>query len=330
MLFNRSGIGLDIGSKKIKLARAKKAGMGLELAELASMPTPEGLLEQGRIAAPEELGKAISPLVNKLGWKGKKVISALSCQEVFCANYILPRMNREESREAAMFQSSPSLPFSLEETACDIHFLGENDNNGNRKREVFFIAAERLQVEYLKQVCTLAGLRLRAVEIPALALNRLWHNHELKGLEAYLDIGFSYANLAIFKQRNLLFQKRFASFLAEIGANLGGDLLLGKMDIKENPQIRDSVEDFSGRLRQMLASFQRQQREIPIEQLYLWGGGAKLRGLAKYLAAVLNTATATLTTPGYLHLSPRAEEYRSELCSDFPAAIGLASRGLWG
>ena len=67
MLFRATGIGLDIGSKKIKLARVKKVKKGLELMDFASMPTPNGVIEYGKIIAPVELGKAISSLVKEMG-----------------------------------------------------------------------------------------------------------------------------------------------------------------------------------------------------------------------------------------------------------------------
>ena len=170
MLFQATGTGLDIGSKKIKLARVKKAKKGLELMDFASMPTPNGVIEQGKIIAPIELGKAISQLVNETSWKGQKVISALSSQEIFFDNFILPRMNRRESRKVALYQSSSFLPFPLDEAAFDIFFLREIDNSEGRKREVFFAAAQGLQVEHLKKVHP-GGLPT-VVEIPALALKR--------------------------------------------------------------------------------------------------------------------------------------------------------------
>ena len=330
MLFRVTGTGLDIGSKKIKLARVKKAKKGLELMDFASMPTPNGVIEHGKIIAPIELGKAISQLVNETSWKGQKVISALSSQEIFFDNFILPRMNRRESRKAALYQSSSFLPFPLNEAAFDIFFLREIDNSEGRKREVFFAAAQGLQVEHLKKVCTLAGLRLTVVEIPALALKRLWHSNNGKDLTVFLNIGYSYACFSVFQQQKLLFQRSFASFLEGMIDILGDNILLEEVDITENLQLQELVEEFLARVKQTLSLFQRQEREMIIGQILLCGGGAKLKGLAGYLSMISNAIVLTLNLPATLALPAKFEQYRQELSCDFSVAIGLASRGVLG
>jgi len=330
MLFQATGTGLDIGSKKIKLARVKKAKKGLELMDFASMPTPNGVIEQGKIIAPIELGKAISQLVNETSWKGQKVISALSSQEIFFDNFILPRMNRRESRKVALYQSSSFLPFPLDEAAFDIFFLREIDNSEGRKREVFFAAAQGLQVEHLKKVCTLAGLRLTVVEIPALALKRLWHSNNGKDLTVFLNIGYSYACFSVFQQQKLLFQRSFASFLEGMIDILGDNLLLEEVDMAENLQLQELMEEFLARVKHTLSLFQRQEREMIIGHILLCGGGAKLKGLAGYLSMILNGIVPTLNLPDTLALPAKFEQYRQELSCDFSVAIGLASRGVLG
>ncbi|MEN6349747.1 MAG: pilus assembly protein PilM, partial [Syntrophomonas sp.] len=165
-MFNRAAaIGLDIGSKKIKLVRVRKTQENWQIVKFGSMLTPAGLVEAGNIFDPEKLGREMITLVDQLGFKGQKVISAVSGQQVYIRTLVMPRMSLKETKEAAVYQAATFLPVPVEEAAIDIFPLRDFEDDEGKQREIFFVAVPRIQVENLETTCRMAGLKLVAVEI---------------------------------------------------------------------------------------------------------------------------------------------------------------------
>jgi len=72
------GIGIDIGSKKIKVARVKNTKQGIKVVSFDSISTPAGTVEAGNILNPERLGEELGLLVGKLKIKHNKVVSVVA------------------------------------------------------------------------------------------------------------------------------------------------------------------------------------------------------------------------------------------------------------
>jgi len=206
-LFNKGpGIGLDIGSKKIKIARVKRKRNGIKVVKFGSMPTPPGVVEAGIIYDPERLGEEMAVLVKNLRLRGKRVVSAVSGQQVYTRNIVMPRMKLKELREAVLFQATTFLPIPVEDAAIDIFPLWDLEDDEGKKTEVFFVAVRRIQVENLQAACRIAGLKLAAVEIEALAINRIL-GRDSAGTQAYLNIGASRSYFSVFNEGVLVFHR---------------------------------------------------------------------------------------------------------------------------
>ena len=107
---HRFGIGLDIGSRKIKITRVKKKGAELEIVNFASRETPRGVMEAGAIIDPYVLGEVIAELVNELGLKNRPVISAVAGPQVYTRIISMPKLSMEEIRQAIKYEAAAFLP----------------------------------------------------------------------------------------------------------------------------------------------------------------------------------------------------------------------------
>jgi len=337
-LFNREPvIGLDIGSKKIKLVQVKKNKKGIQVAKFASMLTPPGMVEAGIINAPEELGQELGKLVEKMRLKGKDVVSSVSGQQLYTRNLIMPKMKLEELKKAVFYQATSFLPIPIEEAAIDVFPLRDfEDEEGNKQTEIFFVAVRQHQVYSLVQTCQAAGLKLKVIDIEPLAIYRLLSSSDTIAADrsiGILNIGASGSSLAVFKNEAMTFY-RFFSFGCE--AFLSGNNFmdvpdwsgLDEIEIEGNDRFDYLIADLLAELLRSIEYYSIQHNDT-VDAVYLVGGGARLKGLDVKLAAGIEREVILVNTLGNLIMPENlAPEAKRELQYDFAVALGLAARGV--
>jgi type IV pilus assembly protein PilM len=335
-LFNKSlGIGLDIGSKKIKVARVKNSKQGIKVVGFDSIPTPPGTVEAGNILDPVRLGEELGQLVGKLKIKHHKVASAVAGQQVYTRNIVMPRMSLEELKEAVSFQAINFLPIPVEEASIDIFPLRDFEDDEGKKTEIFFVAVRRQQVENLDTVCDLAGLNLVAVEIEPLAINRVLGRNNPAEVSAYLNIGASSSNFSVFKKNIMVFYRSMSfgssAFYEGLAMNAGdSDVNPEEIEFGQGNQYdyltRDIIDDVT-RSVEYYNMQNRGETEQRVEKIWLCGGGSRFKGLDSSLASGSGLEVEIANPLSELILSYElSEEQKRDLKHDFLIALGLAAR----
>ncbi len=330
-------IGLDVGSKKIKLARVGKRGDKLEVLNFGSMDTPPGLVEAGTIYDPEALGQAMRPLVNELNMSGKQVISAISGQQIYTRNIVMPRMKLKDLKKAIEFQASNFLPIPVEEAALDIFPVREFEDQEGKKTEVFFVAVRQIQVENLISACRMAGLQLVAVEIEPLAINRVIGAGDITEKRAFLNIGGTRSYFTVFKDEMMVFYRSLSfgcsSFHPGIGLDPGDECAgLETVQIENNPQYDFLMRDIMAEVSRS-AEYYAMQSDEPtpdsVDKILLCGGGSRINGfdriLSEGLGKIVQLAdpTTRLILPGEI-----SNIHAQDIKHDFLVVLGLAAREL--
>lgn len=326
------GIGLDIGSRKIKLVRVKKGARSLQIVKLGSIPTPPGAVEAGNIYNPEKLGYVVGELAKKLNLKGGPVTSAVSGPQVYTRNLVMPRMKLEELKEAVKYEATTFLPIPVEESAMDVLPLRNFEDEEGKKVEVFLVAVRRQQVENLQSVCKHAGLKLEAVEIEPLAINRVISTAAGSGPKAFLNIGTTRSYFSVFQDGVLVFNRYLSFGSSAFYQNQNSDIE-GQVEGGDNIQIIPGQEDYL--VRDIIAEVARSveyytmQNPLGLGDIYLCGGGSRLQGLDKAIASGINCAVQVANPLDLFSLPSDLDEYQQrELRYDFTVALGLAVRGV--
>lgn len=332
-MFSRGpGIGLDIGSKKIKMARVRKAGRQVQLVKFGSMAAPEGAIEAGIILDADLLGRCIRELVREMDLEGKSVVSAVSGQQIYIRSLVMPRMKAGELKAAAMFQAAGFLPIPVEEAAIDVFPFRHFEDDEGKKTEVFFVAARRQQVEALEEVCRYAGLKLAVAEIEPLAVHRVMERPEDAKTVGVLNIGASRSHFSVFK-RGLLTSLRSLSFGCSAfyqdlrGISREENMGLENIDVGEGNQHSYLVRDIMSELARSVEYYELQNEGEIIDTVLLCGGGSRLKNLDTYLASGLGRKVGNLEyMPGLILPADIPPEQQGELRHDFAVALGLAMR----
>ncbi|MGS0764007.1 type IV pilus biogenesis protein PilM [Syntrophomonas curvata] len=332
MFIGRMSVGLDIGSKFIKLAGMQRHGNTGTVKIFGHIATPTGMVENGLINNPGEVGQELGKLVEQLKLKGSRVISALSGQQVYTRLLTLPAMHMDEMRTAALYQSTGFLPISIDDITADIYPVRQFDEPEGRMAEVFFVAARKTQAENLVQTCRIAGLKLTILEIEPLALKSLYYpqtcNDKVYGI---VNIGAQRSYLSIFQDHNPVFLRSIAfgcsAFFLQIPQVAQGERRLEDLSAEE-PECRTLLRNLIDELVRSLDYFRLQNKEDKIASILLCGGCARLNGIDELLGRELNIPVQLGKIDRNLKLPQNiSEQQKNDLCFDYPIALGLALRG---
>ncbi len=333
MLSSRKSVGLDIGSQSIKLVEMRRHGNTGTVTTFGHIATPTGMVENGLINNPEEVGQELGKLVQQLKLKGSRVISTLSGQQVYTRLLTLPAMRMDEMRTAALYQSTSFLPISIDDITADIYPVREFDDPQGRMAEVFFVAARRTQAENLVQTCRIAGLKLTTLEIEPLALKTLYYpqtsNDKVYGI---INIGAQRSYLSIFQDHNPVFLRSIAfgcsAFFLQIPQVAQGERRLEDLNVEE-PECRSLLRILTDELVRSLDYFRLQNKEDSITKILLCGACARLSGIDELLSRELSIPVHLGSIDYNLKfLKNISEDQKIDLRFDYPIALGLALRGI--
>ncbi|SHG66146.1 type IV pilus assembly protein PilM [Thermosyntropha lipolytica DSM 11003] len=329
MFKDRITLGLDIGTERTKIALLQKRGREAEIKLLESLPTPRGFVDSGNILEPVQLGEEIKKVVEKHGLKGRKTAASVSGPQVYTRIFTMPEMKKEELREAALYQASTFLPIPLEEAAVDVYPLRLLEDDEGKKREVFFVAVRKSQVERLQIVCETAGLNLQVVDIEPLALERAAKAPE--EIKAFLHIGSNRAQFSVFA-REMLVIHRSLSFGCSAFL-IAGNPSCPVPETLENIDVRTGeydylVSDMMGELLRAVEYYRLQNKE-PLMRIYISGGGSRLKGLDEVIEKNTGVKASLVELNQVFRGKELDDEKRKrEIKYDFMIALGLALRGV--
>ncbi|MBO8159234.1 type IV pilus assembly protein PilM [Thermosyntropha sp.] len=329
MFRSKVGVGLDIGTEKIKMVKVTRRGNNHEILGYDSIFTPSGTVELGNILEPEKLGIELARLKEKMGIKKEKVIAAASGPQVYTRILSMPQMPREELKEAAIFQASTFLPISIDEAVIDVFPLRDIEDETGKKTEIFFVAVRKNQIEKLDLACQIAGLNLAVIDIEPLALQRVIAGEREN--RAFLNIGASRAYFSVFNDGSLVMHRSLSfgcsAFAMSAGEACSGYEFLESVDLRSGNYeyfINDMINELN-----RAVEYYKMQFKNTLNHIVLCGGGSRMPGIDEILMEKTGIKFELAGISPNILIPPDLEEKdKKELVYEFLIALGLAVRGV--
>jgi type IV pilus assembly protein PilM len=139
-------VGLDIGSKSIKVAEIQDAKSGMSLKRFGIIDLPHGAIEEGVIKDPEAVSTAIKDLFKSSNIKDQNVAMSIGGYSVIVKKINVQSMSEEELQETIHFEAEQYIPFDINDVNLDFQILGENEANPNQMN-VLLVAAKKEMIE---------------------------------------------------------------------------------------------------------------------------------------------------------------------------------------
>lgn len=247
MIFRKKDIiGLDIGSKHIKVAQLKETDGSYRLERLGVTTLQPELIVDGSILDASRVVDALKGLISNSDIRTKDVTLAVSGHSsVIIKRVSLPQMSEDELEESIRFEAEQYIPFDIEDVNLDFQIIGTAAEEN--MMDVIIVAVKKDKINEYVSVVRDAGLNPVIVDVDAFALENMYElNYEAKEGEniALVNVGASMININILKGGVSLFTRDSA-----VGGNMLTEALQKEFTISyvnaEKLKLQEPVEGIS-------------------------------------------------------------------------------------
>ncbi len=293
----RVSIGLDVGSRYLKVVQVSHAGNAPEVSRIAV----RALTEAGRGAhAGAAVVEAIVKLFRDSGLRGRQVVTGVGGHDVIVKRVELERMKPSELREVIRWEAEQHLPFDTASVELDFQILSSGD-----PMDVLLVAAKRDLVHGATDIVSAAGLGLEVLDVDGFALgNALIHNHPeaADGIVMVADMGWETTTVVVVEEgipavtRDLHFGVRSLCKTVQRETGLETRALEAMIrGQRVSPDLQSvievAVDEMAVELERASAFLKTRPADLGLGRVYLSGGGARIPGLADALGRILSVET---------------------------------------
>ncbi|HTO71625.1 MAG TPA: pilus assembly protein PilM [Myxococcota bacterium] len=330
-MFERTVIGLDIGSWSLKLAEVSAGFRGAEFKSFAELPLPEG-------APSEEIEATIQLWLQNRGTAPEVLVTALSTERLTQRHLRFPFAGVKRVAAAIGYEIDEELPVPLSSVVVGHEQVLTRPD----QTDVLVALAARTDVEQHLAACRRMELEPRIVESEGASLANLTGFLGLSDVSRLvLDVGHAKTNLCLLVDGRPIALRRIPVAGAHFTAALALDLGLGPEAAREHKHAhgifeRGSTKPVSNGIRDLLEHLAREvQRSVqaivgdPLDpvsptEILLVGGSAQLPALARFFEERTGLPTRVLEVA---RTGEGAEEFAAAGPATFAQAAALALRG---
>ena len=214
-------IGLDIGSRTIKIAEVVDTKTGSTLKNFRTIDIEPGLIEEGSIKDPETVAEYIRELFKGAKLKEKNVAISIGGYSVIVKKINVQTMTEDELHETIHFEAEQYIPFDISDVNLDFQILGESEHNPNQMSVLLVAAKKEMINEYINLV-QMAELSTCLIDVDAFALQNIFEFNYTPEDEniALIDIGASKTSLNILKDNSSEFMRDVSLGCAQINEKI--------------------------------------------------------------------------------------------------------------
>lgn len=338
-MFNNKVLSIDIGSKNIKIVLAKQNKNNVLVEKATLIQTPHNSYKDGNILNMESLKSVINKYIKNENIKAKKTICTVQSTSIINREIVLPIAKKEEEMNTMVrFEIEQYLPIMFDDYVIEYKIL-EIFSEENIKKGRITVAAlpKTIAEDYLKLVKELNLIPV-ALDMNSNAVSKLYEskvtiNNENSSFDktvAVIDIGHNHINLNMISNGVLEFSRVIPVGSSEIDTTIAN---MSNVSLEEaekrkiensnlnninnlislemlNDVVKDSVNTWMQEIRRLFRYYKNIKRENKIEEIYLYGGGADIKGLEDYLEKELDIPVVKIEKISTIKLGKEVQDIK--------------------
>lgn len=337
-------IGLDIGSRTIKLGEVLNTKKGHILQKFGMTDLPQGAIVEGRVKDAALVANTIRGLVKDLDIKEQNVATSVAGYSVIIKRISVARMTEQELEDSIQYEAEQYIPFDVQDVNIDFHILGQHETNPNQMHVMLVAAKKEIVNEYV-DLLEMATLNPCVIDIDVFALERVFEeNHPGEtGNIALIDIGANKMNINIVKDCMSTFTRdvtiggeqitrelasRFECSFEEAEAIKLGE----KTEQAPEGQVHEIIHTYISRwgdeVRRAIDFYYSTAPEEEIKRIVLSGGAVQTPGFADLLSAETSIEVQICDPFTSMSINEKFNDvdYLQKIASQAAICMGLALR----
>lgn len=296
-------IGLDAGTKNIKVCRVDKKGDEFYDVYSAIEEIPDTV--KGK-KGDKIISQVIKSMMGKDKFNTKTALTSLGNSEILVRRLSLPKMPREELRGTISLQAERLIYSDLEGMDMDFYILPSEQEN---QMEVIFVAAPSNAVNRQMQIIQDAGIEPVIMDVDNMAMANCFLSFggdSIGQAVVLLNIGHTKTCCTILNNSEFCFSKTIAFGGKNISAEIAKEMEIpaAKAEgLKKNPEqwdevglniktvLRKSTPDLLEAIYKSIEYCKSQQLVNRIDKMLLTGGSSYLQEIDKFFVEILGVDT---------------------------------------
>ncbi|CAN5324963.1 type IV pilus assembly protein PilM [soil metagenome] len=332
-------VGIDIGSKTIKVIEIKKENGKPVLKAAGVVGVKDISIERMQDEVEyQNLANTIKKIMSDAKISSKDVSISLPEQSVFTRNIKFPLLTDQEIASAVKWQAEEIIPIPLKDAIFQHVILARNENSQPPEVSVLVVAAPRVLVQKYIKLLSMAGLSVVGVETELLAITRALSVPNQ--VAVIVDMGAKSTDIAIVKNSNLVFSRTIPTagealtraVAQGLGVNpaqgeeykktygLNSSQLEGKVTVSLTPVFKIIVEE----IKKAIHFYQTDERaELP-NLIILSGGSAGLPEISAVLTKSIGIEVVIANPFSKIGINPTTAASLKPYAPLYSVAVGLA------
>jgi len=348
LFFQKTSVGIDIGTSEIKVVQLSSAGGKIRLENYglisakAFYQRPFRTFEKNTLLlSTEDIIQAIKAIFEEAKIKTKSAYFSIPDFASFFITFELPPMTQQEIPYAVEAEARRHIPLPLSEVVWDWQLIGKKPFMDKTKFRILLVSVPKEVVNQYNAIAKSLGIEHSALESEIFSLIRVFS--EENKVISIIDIGARTTSCSIIEGKVLKISRSFDlsedEFVVAISKSLGVDREkaeelkkkygLVPTHIPEGELVREILASLINSLlrdiEQTFLTFQNTEGKS-VEKIILTGGMANLPGLLQYLQEYFKIKTEIANPFKRIYFRAVLEDALKELNPLFPIAVGLALR----
>ena len=205
-------LGVDLGSRNIKVAEVRTQGREPVLNAIGIIDTPEGAVDHTGVFNPEAVGAALKQAISAAGASVPNVVVSIAGQaSVLVRTLEVPRMNATELREHMQWEINRNIPFAESNVVSDYRPLQDEDPNSPNMDVVMAISPQSA-IDTIIAAIKAAKRTPAAIDVEPLSVARsltFSYGEEYQGQTVcFVDMGHKTTAINIYRDGKLLMPRQ--------------------------------------------------------------------------------------------------------------------------
>jgi type IV pilus assembly protein PilM len=197
-----SVLGIDIGSRSIKIAELKGQGNQPVISAMGMIDTPEGAVDHTGVFNADAVAAALKQVCASSGVSVPNVVVSIAGQaSVLVRTLEVPRMSANELSEHMQWEISRNIPFAESTVLSDFKQL-EDEDPSSQNMDVVMAISPQSAVDTLLACVKKAGKQVMAIDVEPLCFARSLHVTQSLGdkdVVCIVDIGHKTTAINIYR-----------------------------------------------------------------------------------------------------------------------------------
>ncbi|MFQ3678008.1 MAG: type IV pilus assembly protein PilM [Fimbriimonadaceae bacterium] len=207
-----SVVGIDIGSRSIKVAELRSQGRDVAVTALGITQTPADSVDHTGIYTSDAVGSALKALLNESGVSASHAVVSIAGQaSVMVRTLEVPKMNPSELKEQMQWEINRNMPFSESNFVSDYRPLGDDDPN-SQNMDVVMAISPQSAIDTVLACMKKAGKQVAAIDVEpmgfARSLVRSYDDVYAGKTICVVDLGHKTTSINIYRNGKLLMPRQ--------------------------------------------------------------------------------------------------------------------------